>query len=127
MTDRELSERITVWLNLAHQHPLPPPTSGEVAEIQTQVNATWERERLDAVAEMAVTDGIVGSLAGEALEKAIALARTKTASHLPEIEKLLSQQVLQPLLLSVQPSAPETYLDMDGALKPVSPDPADPD
>ena len=74
-----------------------------------------------------MTEGIAGSPADEALANAIALARTKTVSHLLEIEKLLNQQVLQLLRRSVKPSASETYLDMDGSPKPVSPDSVDPD
>lgn len=89
MTPHELFERISVWLGMCDQIQPPLSQSPGVAKIKAAVENDWDNQMLGSAAELEMIKELENTLLGNDLKQAIAFARGKDRSKLPDIERLL--------------------------------------
>ena len=96
VTKAELRERIETWLMLhtSNDRRLPPAQTaiGMVAREATERH--WTGGLLHNVTQLELVPEIKHTSAGDALTKAILLAKTGDGLHLPEIEAHLHQVLI---------------------------------
>jgi hypothetical protein len=96
MTKAELRERIETRLMLftSNDRPLPPAQSAVGRVAREAAERHWTGGLLHNVTQLELVPEIKNTSAGDALTKAILLAKTGDASHLSEIEAHLHQVLI---------------------------------
>ncbi len=116
MDDKELRDRLSMWLNLEPQAELPPPRTPLEIAARAQAEAGWNKERLAAVAEMEVSPGINEKPAADLLRQAVVLVKAG-ASALPQILALL-KQVWDVLKMVPTTTKPDDYVKLKSPVGP---------
>lgn len=93
MTKTELLDRLETWIMIhsSNDRPLPPAQTPLGTAVRGQAEREWTVALLHNVTQLEHVPEIKSTPAGDALAKAVALAKTGDAAQLPVIETCLRQ------------------------------------